>query len=588
MKSTASRFLISCLVMMAGVLAAQQPYLTHSHNDYRQAVPFWHAYSNEAASIEVDLFLQNDTLFVTHDEADIERTKTFERLYLLPIKRLAEANELRPLQLLIDLKSEAYRTLDKVIAAIENHPVLMKDKRVKFVISGNRPAPADYNNYPGFIYFDHQLLDLADTDLGKVAMISQNFRAYSRWNGYGRMTAQDSARVSDAIQRARKTNKPFRFWATPDTKTAWACFAKLGLGYVNTDKPALARQFLDRLDQNTYGPKPALVTYTPQYAFDEQGRPRNIILMIGDGNGLAQISAALLANRGELSLTKIKHVGLVNTAAADDAVTDSAAGATAMATGVKTDNRAIGVDPAGRTPPTLIELLSAQGYSTAIITTDAIDGATPSAFYAHTSERDDADKIIADLLASEVDLFIAGKKLNATEIEAKFTTTTLDQLTDLNQPTAIYQGEGKMPAMVAGRGDFLPRSVAKVLQILHEEDKPFFLLVEGAQIDNGGHANDITTIVTEMLDFDQAVGEALRFTDANGETLVIVTADHETGGLGIAGSGGPGSVRADFLSVDHSGILVPLFAYGPGASAFIGVFENTEIFTKLIKAVGVR
>lgn len=574
--------------MMTGILAAQQPYLTHSHNDYRQAVPFWHAYSNGAASIEVDLFLQNDTLFVTHDEADVEPTRTFGRLYLDPINRLAEAEELRPIQLLIDLKSAAYPSIDRVVAALEQYPTLTKSEHITFVVSGNRPAPEDYNNYPNFIYFDHQhLLDLADTDLRKVAMISQNFRAYSRWNGYGRMTAQDSTRVSDAIQRARTTGIPFRFWATPDTKTAWACFAKLGLGYVNTDKPALAHQFLDRLDHNTYSPEPALATYTPRYAFDEQARLRNIVLMIGDGNGLAQISAALLANRGELSLTKIKHVGLVGTAAADDVVTDSAAAGTAIATGVKTDNRAIGVDPAGRPLPTLVELLGAEGYNTAIITTDAIDGATPSAFYAHTSERDDADKIIADLLASDVDLFIAGKKLNATEIEAKFTTKTLDQLTDLDQPTAIYRGEGKMPTVVDGRGDFLPRSVAKALQILYEEDKPFFLLVEGAQIDNGGHANDITTTVTEMLDFDQAVGEALRFADTDRETLVVVTADHETGGLGIAGSVGLGTVRADFLSVDHSGVLVPLFAYGPQAQRFMGVFENTEIFARLLGALSV-
>ncbi|MEL7163026.1 MAG: alkaline phosphatase, partial [Bacteroidota bacterium] len=421
---------------------------------------------------------------------------TFAALYLDPLGGLAERNELRPLQLLIDLKSEAYATLDKVIGTIENYPKLTQDEHLKFVISGNRPAPVDYGNYPAFIYFDHQsLLDLATTDLSKVAMISQNFRAYSRWNGYGRMTARDSIRVSTAVQRAQKTNKPFRFWATPDTKTAWACFAKLGVGYVNTDHPARARQFLDKLDQNSYGPQTPVPTYVPRFAFARAGRPRNIILMIGDGNGLAQISAALLANRGQLSLAKIKHVGLVNTAAADDAVTDSAAAGTAMATGVKTDNRAIGVDPSGQARPTLIEILSSRGYRTGIITTDAIDGATPAAFYAHTSERDDTDKIIADLRRSEVDFFVAGKKLNAAELQEKFTTKTLDQLTDLRQPTAIYNGEGKMPAMVDGRGDYLPRSVRKVLRVLAEEDAPFFLLVEGAQIDNGGHGNDITTIV---------------------------------------------------------------------------------------------
>jgi alkaline phosphatase len=573
------------LIHLASPLSAQDAYPVHSHNDYRQAVPFWHAYASGAASIEVDLLLKNDTLFVTHEAEEIETARTFSRLYLDPINQLAEDGTLRPIQLLIDLKTEAYATIDRVVEAIEHYPGL-PSAVVTFVISGNRPAPADYGNYPDFIYFDHQRIPgLEDIDLSKVALISQPFRPYSVWNGLGRMTAADSARVSTAIERVKKTGKPFRFWGTPDTKTAWACFAGLGVGYINTDKPGPAKLFLDKLDNNTFGARPAVATYIPQYNFAAGSKPKNIILMIGDGNGLAQISAARMANHGQLSLTNIRNIGLLSTASADDPVTDSAGAGTAIATGVKARNRAIGVDPSGQPQPTLVEILSQRGYHTGIITTDGINGATPSSFYAHTAERDEKAKIISDLVASDLDFFIAGGKYYEDELQQRFVARSLNDFTDLETPIAVYGGDYNMPPANDGRGDFLPKSVGRALQVLDEAEQPFFLLIEGAQIDNGGHGNNIATVITELLDFDEAVAQALRFADANGETLVIVTADHETGGLGIVGGNMAGTVRADFLSVDHSGTLVPLFAYGPRSGSFTGVFDNTEVFHRIMAAI---
>ncbi len=565
----------------------QQPYRVHSHNDYLQNVPFWYAYSGGVSSIEVDLYLKNDTLYVTHSKNEIRSDKTFLNTYLDQLDLLAQEGRLSPIQLLIDVKSAAYETLDRIVAALEDYPLLVTEGKVSFVISGNRPQASDYSAFPAFIYFDHQSLsDLDELDITKVAMISQDFTAYSRWNGYGRMTATDLAKVKSALQKGHKTGKPFRFWATPDTKTAWACFAHLGVDYINTDKPAAARVFLDQLADNTYTAPGKIMPYIPQNAVNATEKPRNIILMIGDGNGLAQISAARIANQGELSLTAIKNIGLVNTSSADDQITDSAAGATAMATGVKTNNRAIGVDPNGQSVRSIIEILSEKGYNTGIITTDAIDGATTAAFYAHTTERDDSDGIIHDLVQSPLTFFIAGGEAKESAIRKTFVSTTLDQFHSLEYPKAVYNGANKMPTMEDGRGDFLPMSVRRALTILGEQEAPFFLLVEGAQIDNGGHANSISTIITEMMDFDQAVGQSLGFADIEGETLVIITADHETGGLGIAGGNNKGEVRADFLSVDHSGILVPLFAYGPQADKFTGVFDNTEVFHKIIAVLG--
>lgn len=574
--------LISCVT-----ITAQSTYKTHSHNDYYQNIPFWNAYSNGASSIEVDLFLKNTTLYVTHEEKEIVADRTFEKLYLEPLKTIDFSNHSSHLQLLIDIKSEAYKTLDEVIAALKKYPSLLENKQLKFVISGNRPLPKDYSNYPEFIYFDHQNMEnLSGVELSKVAMISRNFKDYSVWNGYGRMVAEELAKVKAVIAKANNFKIPIRFWATPDTKTAWNAFAQLGVDYINTDKPAEARIFLDKLNFNTYQVKNNRKTYIPKYNFDQNTKPKNIILMIGDGNGLAQITASMIANQGSLSVLNIKDLGLMNTASADDLATDSAAGATAMATGVKTNNRAIGVDPNGKKCDNLIELLSPKGYHTAIITTDAINGATPSSFYAHTVERDDTDAILKDLSQSDLDFFISGGKAMEKSISEKFKSKTLEEFTDFKQPTAVYFGDHKMPSIKEGRGNILPASTKKALEVLSQESAPFFLMIESAQIDNGGHANDVTAIINEMLDFDQAIGEVLQYADEDKNTLVIITADHETGGLGVNGgvTDDP-MIRADFLSVDHTGILVPVFAYGPQSQLFRGLMDNTSIFTKIMEAL---
>lgn len=566
---------------------AQQTYLVHSHNDYAQELPFWYAYSNGASSIEVDIFLKNGKLYVTHGEDEIVEEKTLETHYLDRLESLTRSGELREIQLLIDLKSEAYATLKKLVEVLGEYPSLTKDDKVKFVISGNRPKPDDYKKYPDFIWFDHQNLYELDTiDLSKVALVSVSFKNFTVWNGYGRMTVHDFNKVSQAIQKAKSSGKPFRFWATPDTKTAWARLARLGVDFINTDEPALATQYLGSLDKNTYQLEKAKEVYEPAYAYDKNARPKNIILMIGDGNGLAQITSAMIANRGHLTVTRLKNIGLVKTASHDDLITDSAAGATAMATGNETNNRAIGVGPNGETLTNLISVTKEKGFNAAIVTTDAIYGATPSAFYAHRVERDDTPGLVEDLNKSGLDLFIAGGQNEESTIGNVFNPKDLNSFETLSKPTAIYLGDNKAPSMKNGRGNALPKSVGLALNALSAQKEPFFLMVEGAQIDNGGHANSTSDIVEEMLDFDQTIAEVLRFADANKNTLVVITADHETSGFGIVGGDvKEGTVQGDFLTVDHTGIMVPLFAYGPGADIFNGVYENTEVFYKILSVI---
>ncbi|MCK0162154.1 alkaline phosphatase [Allomuricauda sp. F6463D] len=579
------KFFIGLCMGSSTFLYCQKSYDVHSHNDYAQELPFWFAYSNGASSIEADVFLKNDSLYVTHAEEEIVEGHTLSKLYLDKLKGLEMSGKLKELQLLIDLKSEAYATLEKLEEELKEYPSLINGGKVKFVVSGNRPKPDEYKNYPEFIWFDHQNLEeLEHINLEKVALVSVSYKNFSKWNGYGRMIAPDLEKVKYAIEKARSVHKPFRFWATPDTKTAWSRLAKLGVDYINTDKPVEAKIYLYDLKKNTFVLDTPVEVYHPKYDYDESAKPKNIVLMIGDGNGLAQITSAMIANRGKLTVTGLKNIGLVKTASYDDLITDSAAGATAMATGHKADNRAIGVGPDGKPLKNLIEVVSEKGFNTAIVSTDAIYGATPSSFYAHRVERDDTSGLINDLKKSKLDFFIAGGENDKSAIEGVFKTQTLESFEDFTSPTAVYLGEGKAPAVANGRGNALPESVARALNVLDSKTNPFFLMVEGAQIDNGGHSNSTSTIVQEMLDFDQTIAEVLKFADAHKNTLVIITADHETSGFGIVGGNlEEGTVQGDFLSVDHTGIMVPLFAYGPQAENFNGVYENTDIFNTILK-----
>lgn len=581
--------LIAFLVLLgAGALQAQGTYKVHSHNDYAQELPFWYGYSNGAASIEADVFLKNNELFVTHSEDEIVPSRTFQRLYLDRLQSLLQPGELRELQLLVDIKSDAHKTLKKLVEVLKQYPSLLKSEKVRFVISGNRPKPVEYANYPDFIWFDHQNLDELNTiSLEKVALVSVSYKDYSVWNGYGRMTAPDLEKVKTAIEKAKKTGRPFRFWATPDTKMAWARLAKLGVDFINTDEPALAKQFLEKLDGNTFKKENPVAVYQPKYEYDPNSIPKNIILMIGDGNGLAQISAAMIANQGNLTVTGIKNIGLVKTASYDDLITDSAAGATAMATGTKTNNRAIAVDPNGKALTSLVDITNDYGFNTAIVTTDAIYGATPSSFYANRVERDDTEGLVEDLKKSKLNFFISGGQNQEGSIKDAFATQSMESFDSFQEPTAIYLGDNKVPSVQNGRGKAFPNAVRKALEVLHTKEEPFFLMVEGAQIDNGGHSNSTSDIVQEMLDFDQAIAEALRFADADQNTLVVITADHETSGFGIVGGNlSEGMVQGDFLTTDHTGIMVPLFAYGPQSDKFTGIFDNTEIFRKILKVFG--
>lgn len=332
-------------------------------------------------------------------------------------------------------------------------------------------------------------------------------------------------------------------------------------------------------------------TYTHKFKSE---KPKNVILLIGDGMGLPQLQAGLIANKGQLFIQNFKYTGLISTHSADNYITDSAAGGTAISSGVKTYNGAIGVDVNENPVKTILEDAEDKGLATGLVSTSSITHATPASFIAHQTSRNMYEEIAADFLKTDIDVFIGGGYKHFTEREdGRNLANELEQKgyvveQDLNK---IKKGKkGKLAGFtapehngrVAERGDMLPVSTKTAITVLSKNKKGFFLMVEGSQIDWGGHAGSTIYVVEEMLDFDQAIGEALEFASKDKETLVIVTADHETGGMAILeGNPETGMVKGEFTTGGHTGLMVPVFAYGPGAEEFIGFLDNTDINKKI-------
>lgn len=587
------------LVYSISVLGQKEAnFKIHSHNDYLQNAPFWEAFGAGATSIEVDVIMQDGQLMAAHEKESINPSKTIQSLYLDPIREGLENGVIEEINfhLLVDLKTAAIPTLEVLqeimdeyedITYSNNHP-----NGLKLIISGNRPEVEAYPSYPDWMFFDYQSKDLTpELPWSKIGMVSLSFRQFSIWNGKGRMVEDQRANIQTFIDLVHSFDKPVRFWGTPDSKTAWKAFYEMGVDFINTDHPYDAYHYLKSLTSTVYQNPQILPTYKPKFEVDGEEVPvRNIILMIGDGNGLAQISSAQYANGNELTLTKLKKIGLVKTQAADDFTTDSAAGATAYATGQKTNNRALGIGPNGEILENLPDILEDYGFNSGIITTDQITGATPASFYAHHPERDDSEQIAVYLGKSKLDLFIGGgsdkfKDQLAPLNQAGF--TIIEDFSSANvAKVGFFAAPGSLPKMLEGRGDYLKKSSDFAFDFFEQKQSPFFLMIEAANIDSGGHANSTSTIISEMLDFDQTIGNVVQFADEHPGTLVIITADHETGGVSIPqGDITSSTVELAFHSDDHTGIMVPIFAYGAHSNEFQGVYENTEVFAKIMGLV---
>lgn len=321
---------------------------------------------------------------------------------------------------------------------------------------------------------------------------------------------------------------------------------------------------------------------------------KNIIFLIGDGTGLAQITSgqyALVGPDGLLHMQTMPVTGFVKTHSSDNLITDSASGATAYSCGLKTYNGAIAVNPDKEACKTILELAEEMGLSTGLIATSSITHATPASFASHVESRSMEEEIAVQLLSSGAEVMLGG---GFEFFSSQYRSDSLDLISQAEE--AGYQllrnGEeldnsdaGMLLGLFANdgleRAEGEPSTQAmtsKALDILSRDEDGFFLMIEGSQIDWGGHGNDTDYVLNEVEDFDAAVKTALDFARQDGQTLVVITADHETGGMTLQRQRAEGdSLEIYWTTGYHTGIPVPLMAYGPQATEFMGWRDNTYV-----------
>ena len=334
----------------------------------------------------------------------------------------------------------------------------------------------------------------------------------------------------------------------------------------------------------------------------EPPKALNVIYMIGDGMALPQVYAGMLGTREQMVFPKFPYIGVVDTHSSSNDITDSSAGGTALASDHKTKNGMVGMNPDTIPVKTVLEVMKEQGKETGIVVTSYVTHATPAAFYAKVPKRSMYEDIAMQMAETEnLNLIIGGgmKHFNQRKdsldlverMENELGWKVYDTLADIDvtcKKYAVMANKDHMP-MAAERGDFLPRAVKTALKTLDGAENGFFLMVEGSQIDFACHANDSAWMVDEMMDFSYAVQVALNYAEEHGNTLVVVTADHETGGLTLPDPQGKyTNVTFNYSTKSHTCLPVMVFAYGPGAEQFTGWMQNTAIKGKILNACGLE
>ena len=332
--------------------------------------------------------------------------------------------------------------------------------------------------------------------------------------------------------------------------------------------------------------------------------PRNVVLLIGDGMGLDQVSAAWIDAPDDFVFEQFSVIGFQKTTSSDNLVTDSGAGATAMATGVKTYNSAIGIGPDSSRLTNIVELAAAKGLATGVVATSSLSHATPAGFLAHRRLRGQVEQIAADVATAPVDVLIGGgERYFNQRFDGRDLLDTLRARRFAVYPTGsralrridpdeneklAYFTSTREPVSALGGRQYLPRAAELAMRRLRARSpKGYFLLIEGSQIDWAGHQNDGAMLLGELWDFQATIWAVLKQAREQGDdTLVIVTADHETGGLALGKGSKWKHPTLDFSTKKHTADLIPVFATGPGAEAFGGIYENTAIFDKMRAALG--
>ena len=361
----------------------------------------------------------------------------------------------------------------------------------------------------------------------------------------------------------------------------------------------ITEQLMVAAETTVKGPRLSLVADQPI---------KNVIFMIGDGTGIAQLYSGQLhevGSDGYLHAQRLPITGIVKTYSEDNLITDSASGTTAYSCGIKTDNGVIAQDSEGNECVTLMELAQQAGMKTGLVATSGVTHATPASFATHIDSRNKYSEIAEQMVESEVDVILGGgleyfipsdsagsnreDQLNLlSSLRDQGYSVVLDRQAmieeDSDQIFGLFSPSG-MPS--ENRVPSLAEMTNKAVESLSSNENGFFLMVEGSQIDWGGHANETPYVVREVKDFDDAIGVVLTFAQENPGTLVIITADHETGGMTINGVNRENTiVDIAWTSTGHTGTPIPLMAYGPHAVEFSGWWDNTDIGKKVADLLG--
>jgi alkaline phosphatase len=333
-------------------------------------------------------------------------------------------------------------------------------------------------------------------------------------------------------------------------------------------------------------------------------KPKNIILLIGDGMGIPQVSASVLSMEND-PFKKFKNIGLVNTCSADKLVTDSAAGATAFAAGKRTLNNRLGIDIEGNNLENIFEIAKKKKKSTGVVVTCSITNATPAAFMVHIDSRYKQFEIAEQIAKSNTDILIGAgtqyflpKSIGGKRDDEKNIADTMKSLGYhvITDSTQIYNlpDKNKLLALLGSyqlpkgedRNYNLGELTKHAIKSLNKNNKGFVLMIEGSRIDWAGEANDRDYFYSEQIDFNNAINAALDFASKDKNTLVIVLADHDTGAMGIK-TRGTDSEKLGMVwgTKTHTANLIATFSFGPASNKFIGILENWEVGKKLIELV---